>query len=366
MELREIFETGISVLNEDKAKNTVNILASWATAEEENKNKRTYPASLLQREIDKVQKSVEEGSFIGMGDHPGSGQASIESASHIVNKLWMDDNGKCWAEMKILGTEKGKGIQEIIKAGGKLGLSSRSFGTVKNGIVQDDLKLSGIDIVMNPSSFGATFNKENIFESVDFSEKKETKMEMNSKEKIMQTMYSRDATSGRFHGSLEEWKLKNEQFVDIALLETEEGLSYSEAVRKVMGEERGQKVLNKEAKIEEKVEIKDIIFEANIAGIPPKIYAERLNKRIDEQNKNLLNDDNYDEESAILREATAAGINISDPKIRKKTLEIYESQKGGKTELTEKEKLIEKVIKTKQDEMADIDYLVGEKMLAGK
>ena len=72
-ELREVEIAGISILNENKAKSTITVLASWGKAGIENKNKRTYLQPLLQREIDRVQKSVEEGSFIGTGDHPGSG-----------------------------------------------------------------------------------------------------------------------------------------------------------------------------------------------------------------------------------------------------------------------------------------------------
>lgn len=118
--LREIEISGCSVLNENKVKNEMNILASWGRAGIENKNKRTYLQPLLQREIDRVQKSVKDGSFIGTGDYGTTGQADIATASHIVNKLWMDVSGKCWAELNILGTERGKAIQEIIKAGGRV------------------------------------------------------------------------------------------------------------------------------------------------------------------------------------------------------------------------------------------------------
>ena len=304
-ELREIEESSISVLNENKEKGTINIMAPWVEAGVLNKNNRKYPLALLKREVNKVQGQISSGAMIGTGDHGTTGHADIKSASHIVNKMWLDEAGKGYVEMRILGTERGKTIQEIIKAGGRLGLSSRGFGTVDpiTQNVKNDYVLSGIDIVMNPSASGATFNKENIFESVDFSAKKsEAKMGIKSKEKQIQS----------------------------------------------------------------KVTIADVFMEARIAGIDPKIYAEKLNAGIDRQNAALLNDNDYDEESAILREASAAGININNPDVRKKTLAIYESQKNEKTELSEKQKLVEKVIKKKEQEMSDIDYLIGEKMLAGK
>ena len=144
-----------------------------------------------------------------------------------------------------------------------------------------------------------------------------------------------------------------------------EGLSYHEAVKKVLGSEKGQKVLNKEKQIQPKVEIKDVIFEARVAGISPKIYAERLNKEVDRQNEEILNDD-YDEKAAILREAASAGANISDPDVKKKILENFKKQKSRlEIEPTKKEKMIEKIIQTKEDESQKYDYLVGEKIQAG-
>jgi len=279
-ELKEVEISGISVLNENEKKGTINIMAPWVEAGVLNKNNRKYPLALLKREVNKVQGQISSGAMIGTGDHGTTGRADIKSASHIISKLWVDKSGKGFVEMKILPTERGKAVQEIIKAGGRLGLSSRGFGTVNpiTQIVKDDYVLTGIDIVCDPSSDIATFNKENIFESVDFSvEKKETKMDMKSKEKIMETMYYRAVNANEFNGGLEDWKKLNERYVDIALLQTEQDFSYEEAVKKVMGEVEGQQALNKEKQIQEKVEIKDVFMEARIAGIDPKIYAEKIN-----------------------------------------------------------------------------------------
>ena len=185
-----------------------------------------------------------------------------------------------------------------------------------------------------------------------------------SKENIMNMMYHRAVSAGEFRGGLDEWIVKNEKFIDIAFLEVNEGLSYHEAVKKVMGAEKGQKALNKEKQIQEKVTISDIFYEAQVAGIAPKIYAEKLNAGIDRQNAALLND-NEDEEADILREAASAGADISNITVREKILKNFESQKSGTRELTEKEKMVQKVIKIKEDESQKYDFLVSEKIQAG-
>jgi len=366
--LREIEETGMSILNEDKKNGTINILAPFVQADKLNKNHRKYPLALLNREIDKVQDQINSGSFIGMSDHPASGMGNVQNASHLINKMFLDASGKGFVEMKILATEKGKNIQAILKGGGKLGLSSRGFGTVNptTRIVADDFNLVGVDIVMNPSEPEATFDMKNIFESIDFAPKKEdkkgdNKMDMKSKERILNTIYSRDINNGTFVGSFEDYKQKNEKFIDIALCEVNEGLSYEDSVRKVLGDEKGQRVLNKEKQIQEKVEIKDIIFEANVAGISPSEYVKKLNKEIDRQNQKILDDDE-EQKSYILREAAMAGANINDPDVKKKILENFAKQKNEPVKiLTEKEKAKFK----DQEEVRKYDYLVGEKMAAG-
>lgn len=379
--LREIEISGVSVLHEDKAKNTMNILASWGQGGVENKNKREYSLPLVQREVSRVQKQVESGGMIGTGDHPSSGISDIATASHIVKKLWVDGAGKFWANLKILPTPRGKSIQEIVRAGGQLGLSSRGFGTVKNGIVQDDYSLQGIDIVMNPSAPGATFSKENIFESVDFTPveneeqkkkrlidesheeamRKHDEVGLKSKNNIMFLMYNTHVNANEFRGSFEEWRKVHEQFVDIALCEVNEDLTYHEAVKKVLGETEAEKVLKKEANFQEHVEIKDIYAEALAAGMDPKEYAKKINAEIDRQNESVCED----ETKALLREAAAAGMNISDPEIREKYLNSVLQNKIDTTELSETEKARKKIVEAEKDERSKNNFLVGEKIAAG-
>ena len=159
--LREIVAPDISILDENKKDGTMKIRAPWVMAGKMNLNKRIYPLPLLNREVDRVREKVESCGMVGMGDHGTSGYSSIEGASHLVQKLFLDKAGKGWTELKILPTERGKTIQEIINAGGQLGISSRGFGTVDpiTRIVKDDYKLQGLDIVTNPSADVATFNK---------------------------------------------------------------------------------------------------------------------------------------------------------------------------------------------------------------
>jgi len=65
MKLQEIIETKIKILSEKKTKDGDVMLVSVPCIKSDikNKNGRTYPKPLLQREITKVQKRIEQASF---------------------------------------------------------------------------------------------------------------------------------------------------------------------------------------------------------------------------------------------------------------------------------------------------------------
>tara|TARA_B110000238_G_C15853107_1_gene321923 strand:- start:296 stop:631 length:336 start_codon:yes stop_codon:yes gene_type:complete len=65
-------------------------------------------------------------------------------------------------EVEVLGTPSGNILKELLKAGIKLGISSRGLGSVKEVnedtdtvSVQDDFELVCWDFVSNPSTHGA-------------------------------------------------------------------------------------------------------------------------------------------------------------------------------------------------------------------
>ena len=65
-----------------------------------------------------------------------------------------------YGKVEILGTPAGNILKELLKAGIKLGISSRGLGSVKelaeNTLeVQDDFELIAFDFVSNPSTHGA-------------------------------------------------------------------------------------------------------------------------------------------------------------------------------------------------------------------
>ena len=134
-------------------------------SETQNGNGRIYPHKILEREVNNYMKMVDERRALGELDHPDTSVINLSNASHLVTKIWMEDN-KCMGKIEVLNTPSGRVLKELVNAGCKLGISSRGMGSVteRNGVtmVEDDFQLICWDFVSEPSTPGAFMMKEGV------------------------------------------------------------------------------------------------------------------------------------------------------------------------------------------------------------
>lgn len=135
-----------------------------------NQNGRVYPFPILAREAKKYDQLIREKRALGELDHPDSSVVNLSNVSHnIVEMHW--ENQDLVGTMEVLNTPSGKILQELLKAGVLVGISSRGLGSVQEAendggsVVQDDFELIAFDTVSNPSTHGAFMSP--IHESVD-------------------------------------------------------------------------------------------------------------------------------------------------------------------------------------------------------
>ena len=132
------------------------------------KNGRAYPRTIIEREIGKLRPVMERRALYGELDHPTDGRTKLERASHIITKLEIDDQGRVIGEAIIMKTPRGQILEQILEAGGEVGVSSRGRGNVKsNGKyeeVADDFVLTTYDFVGDPAMPTAI---PNVSESID-------------------------------------------------------------------------------------------------------------------------------------------------------------------------------------------------------
>jgi hypothetical protein len=134
-------------------------------------NKRLYPKTLWESNIKRLTPSMSRKKVIGELDHPDDGKTSLKRASHVITKLWLDNDGRVMGEAEIVPTRHGKDLEALFRSGVPIGISSRGYGSTKpndhgEDVVQSDYKLVTFDFVAEPADGDAY--PEVFFEGVEF------------------------------------------------------------------------------------------------------------------------------------------------------------------------------------------------------
>ena len=128
---------------------TQNINNTVLIADTPTVNGRIYPLEEVKREVEKLQSLLPISGE--NGDNPSYGDAitiNLMNVSHIVTKVWMEDN-EVKAEVDIIDTTEGMKIKEEIEAGLNLKLIPRGTGLINeknNDMVVAEYDLITIDI----------------------------------------------------------------------------------------------------------------------------------------------------------------------------------------------------------------------------
>lgn len=121
--------TFTEALDEADEETRMKVRAVCQQADVVNKNQRLYPREVMDKALKSFKKKLGKRAF-GEVDHP-SLKARLSDTSHIMTALDWDseDGSKLVGEFLILNTPSGKALREIIRAGGRPGVSSRGKGT---------------------------------------------------------------------------------------------------------------------------------------------------------------------------------------------------------------------------------------------
>lgn len=132
-----------------------------------SRNKRRYSKQLWENTLRKLNESNAFKNRQMMGT-VGHGQPLDEKAilegkiTHIVSNMWITDEGKGMGEFLILGTDGGKNLYTLLKAGKKVHFSTRAMGSYSgkdsagNDVMNEsDYSLSTVDFVVDPGFLNA-------------------------------------------------------------------------------------------------------------------------------------------------------------------------------------------------------------------
>lgn len=172
--IRELITESIdSIIEESEGKKKLYITGPFAVCEEQNKNGRVYPRAVMEEAVTKyVNEKVMPKMAWGELGHPQGPKINETLVSHLIEEVKWDGNNVIGKAQVSLGTPNGKTLAGLLETGGKVGVSTRALGAVKEnskGImeVQSGLKFATLaDAVLDPSAPGAFVN--GIMESVNW------------------------------------------------------------------------------------------------------------------------------------------------------------------------------------------------------
>ena len=161
----------------------------FSEAEKKNGNGRIYEKKLLEREVRNLQPQIAERRLCGELDHPNDEVVHLANVSHIITNLQMEGNNLV-GEAEFLDTPSGRILQELAKAGVRIGISSRATGSVEHDMkedaymVQDNLRMITWDMVADPSCQNAFPQLVEHKKLVDYSRSNPDKVDPLNSEKI--------------------------------------------------------------------------------------------------------------------------------------------------------------------------------------
>jgi hypothetical protein len=117
-----------------------------------NQNVRVYPKDEIQRAVENVTARLSTGETVmGELDHPEELQINLDRVSHIITEMHCDGSDGT-GKLKIIDTPMGNIARALLKAGAKLGVSSRGSGNVNESGRVSDFDIITVDIVAQPSA----------------------------------------------------------------------------------------------------------------------------------------------------------------------------------------------------------------------
>lgn len=131
-----------------------------------NRKGRVYPMAIWTREIPRVKPKVKAGRFVGLvnGSQPFKTPSILDTVVRFSD-IWIEEKD-VYGDAILIPTEAGRDLIELARAGVKIGVESRGYGTtVKRdwtdpatgqmhkdvGVIQDDYELVAFDLVSRGS-----------------------------------------------------------------------------------------------------------------------------------------------------------------------------------------------------------------------
>jgi len=130
-----------------------------------NANDRVYEDDVWDKvhEEKDLKEKLENRALFGHAEHPEQTQSNLEKTSHVIFEMWKD-NGQEWQKLDVLDTPGGRIVDTLLRAGCRVGVSTRAEGDLEEAedddgayqrVIPESYKYVTTDFTADPSTFGA-------------------------------------------------------------------------------------------------------------------------------------------------------------------------------------------------------------------
>lgn len=142
---------GIKLMESNDGKDLI-MSGLFIQGDVQNQNGRVYPKHEIERAVESIRGRLSKGeTVLGELDHPEELQINLDRVAHIITDMHCEgSNG--FGKLKIIDTPMGNIARSLLKAGAKLGVSSRGSGNVNESGKVSDFDIVTVDIVAQPSA----------------------------------------------------------------------------------------------------------------------------------------------------------------------------------------------------------------------
>ncbi len=145
-------QANVAVLEGEGANKSLYLKGIAIQGDVRNRNNRVYPKSEIERAVAEMKARISDyGPIAGECDHPDNLTTALERVSHLIEDVWMD-GADGHAKFKVVDVGLGSLVGGLIKAGMRVGVSSRGSGNVDSNGNVSDFEIHTIDVVANPSA----------------------------------------------------------------------------------------------------------------------------------------------------------------------------------------------------------------------
>lgn len=129
-----------------------------------NANRRRYSGKVWECVLNKpdIKEKLEKRSLFGQGEHPAGTQSDLQLTSHVITEFIINEkDGRVYQKFDVLNTPAGRVINELLRAGCGVGVSTRAEGELKESeedgqkiydVIPESYDYITTDFTSNPST----------------------------------------------------------------------------------------------------------------------------------------------------------------------------------------------------------------------